>query len=563
MADTYRAGTVSQFVLFGAVKDFVAMPRGDTVQFTSLEEHLATHMFAQRDVILFYDRGMGIRPRKGGEEFDRFLAAYDSVNGTSYAKAPAALPREPSVALRLLDRFIHGGLQRPKPLKIAVVIDYAHLVLPKADVVQLVGSLGEALITVQDWASDPTILGADVTTVLLTEHLNDLNDAVVRSPYSAKIRVNLPGQPEILEYLRSLVDADPKLAAICEVPLEVVAARCVGLSRVNVRNLISFAAANDRRVTMGFLTEVKRELIEKECFGLLEFVESPWTLDMVAGHEAAKAWLQEDAELLKQGRPESMPMGYLLAGRIGTGKTFLVTCWAGEIGIPCVQFKNFRDKWQGSSEGNLEKIFSVLDALGQVLVFVDEADQAMGSREAVQGDSGVSGRIYSMMAQKMSDTRNRGKIIWIFATSRPDLLEVDLKRVGRLDVHIPLFPPQDDEARNELFRAMAEKVGMEIAPEELPPVPPGMQIGGNEMEAILVRANRRWQLQDPAQGQPLPDIIREVLGEYRPSAHVKRYEYMDLVAVKECTDQSFLPPHFREMSPEELERRIQALAPLM
>ena len=31
-----------------------------------------------------------------------------------------------------------------------------------------------------------------------------------------------------------------------------------------------------------------------------------------------------------------------------------------------------------------------------------------------------------MMAQEMSDTRNRGKIVWILGSSRPDLIEVDL-----------------------------------------------------------------------------------------------------------------------------------------
>jgi len=573
MAENYRAGTISQFVLYGAVKDVVAVPATDAAapvgntappwQFTSLEEYLAGHVFAQRDVVLFYDRGTGIRARKGAEEFQRFLAAFDAVNDTTYSKAAGALPRDPAAALRLLDRFIAGGLHRPKPLKMAIVMDYAHLILPQAEVVQLVGELGESLITVQDWAADPTILGADVTTVLLTENLHDLNDAVVRSPYSAKIQVALPTEAELRAYVGALLAGDPSLGPVCQVSVDVIASRCVGLSRVNVRNLLRFAAANNRPITMEFLTNIKKELIEKECYGLLEFVESPWQLDMVAGHDAAKAWLVDDSELLKRGELESIPMGYLLTGRIGTGKTFLVTCWAGQIGIPCVQFKNFRDKWMGSSEGNLEKIFSVLDALGQVVVFVDEADQAMGSRSGGEGDSGLSGRIYSMMAQKMSDTRLRGKIIWVLATSRPDLLEVDLKRPGRLDVHIPLFPPQDDASRHELLRVMAKKVGMEIAPEDVPPLPAGMEIGGNEMEAILVRANRRWQLQEPPGATPLPQIIGEVLAEYRPSAHVRRYEYMDLVAVKECTDDRFLPPRYRTMSPEDLEARLQALSGYM
>ncbi len=87
-------------------------------------------------------------------------------------------------------------------------------------------------------------------------------------------------------------------------------------------------------------------------------------------------------------------MGYLLTGRIGTGKTFLVQCLAGEVGIPCVELKNFRDKWVGATEGNLEKVFTVLHALGQVIVFVDEADQATGKRgaraRATRGSRGAS-----------------------------------------------------------------------------------------------------------------------------------------------------------------------------
>src|SRR6185503_1150464 len=112
-------------------------------------------------------------------------------------------------------------------------------------------------------------------------------------------------------------------------------------------------------------------------------------------------------------------MGYLLCGPIGTGKTFLVECLAGEAHVPVVKLNNFREKWVGSSEGNLEKIFRLIHALGRCIVFVDEADQTLGRRESGQGDGGLSGRLYSMIAQEMSDTENRGKVIWVLAAG-PD-----------------------------------------------------------------------------------------------------------------------------------------------
>jgi SpoVK/Ycf46/Vps4 family AAA+-type ATPase len=291
---------------------------------------------------------------------------------------------------------------------------------------------------------------------------------------------------------------------------------------------------------------------------LLEFLESPFTLDNVAGLGAVKAWLRDDTRLLRKGALHALPMGYLIAGRIGTGKTFIVQCWAGELGIPCVVFKNFRDRWVGATESNLEKIFAILHALGQVVVFVDEADQAAGKREGGSDDSGLSGRVYSMLAKEMSDTRNRGKIIWVFATSRPDLLEVDLKRQGRLDVHIPLFPPQTPEEMRALLMAVSSKLTFPLSEKDLPDLPADLRLGGNELEGTLVRALRTYELQaQPC--QPLKDILAGALKDVRPSAYTRKLEYMDLVAVKECTDVRFLPPHYRDIAPEDLERRIDDL----
>ena len=255
-------------------------------------------------------------------------------------------------------------------------------------------------------------------------------------------------------------------------------------------------------------------------------------------------------------------MGYLIAGRIGTGKTFIVNCWAGELGIPCVVLKNFRDRWVGATESNLEKIFTILRALGQVVVFVDEADQMTGRRDGGDNDSGLSGRVYASLAKEMSNTRNRGKVIWVFATSRPDLLEVDLKRQGRLDVHIPLFVPQTPAEMRDLLLSIARKMKFPVGETDLPDFAPGIQLGGNEIEGILVRAMRTYELADDPK-PALKQVLADAFGEARPSPHTRKLEYMDLVAVKECTDARFLPEHYRQMPPEEIESRIDALRRFM
>ena len=319
------------------------------------------------------------------------------------------------------------------------------------------------------------------------------------------------------------------------------APRLTGLSRVGARTAIALALGNDRRITSDWLGQIKKDLIEREARGCWTSSSRRSRSTTWPGHDAVKAWLREDATLLKKGALRALPMGYLIAGRIGTGKTFLVQCWAGELGIPCVVFKNFRDRWVGATESNLEKIFAILRALGQVVVFVDEADQASGRREGGDGDSGLSGRVYSMLAKEMSDTRNRGRIVWVFATSRPDLVEVDLKRQGRLDVHIPLFPPETPAEREALLLAIAKKLKLPLTAEDLPPFTEDVTLGGNELEGVLVRALRVHELSAEPR-KPLRDVLAEVIKEVRPNPHTRKLEYMDLVAVKECTDFRFLPP---------------------
>jgi SpoVK/Ycf46/Vps4 family AAA+-type ATPase len=579
MAEIFKSGSISQFLLYGNIDDWVSFKSEEKnqLQCLSLKDFLTNIMFSPFEVVLCYDRGHGIRVTKGSEIFFAFLKAFDNFHRTGFSTArgndissPGSLPKEPRKALGLIDRFIRYGLNRSKtdkdgkmvlnPIRVAVIIEYAQYLLPRADIAYTSSESVETLIRMFDWASDPNINNAYISTCLIAENLNDMNRQIVENPRSAKIQIDLPNATQVLHFVQAITDNVENFSDICDVARESLAQKLEGLSCIDVQNLIERAIKNNRRITMDYLREVKKEMIEKSAGGRIVFVESTRTLDDVAAHREAKKWLRQDAELMKKGKLKALPMGYLINGRIGTGKTYLVECFAGEAGVPCVELKNFRDKWVGATEGNLEAIFKILHAMGQVIVFIDEADQVAGKRGAGSGDSGVSGRIYAMLAREMADTRNRGRIFWIFATSRPDLLEVDLKRVGRLDVHIPLFSPQTQQDKKDLFSALAKKNQIKVMPEDIPEFPEDMDIGGNEMEGILIMASRQYELQsDEVDSKPVGHFIAEAMKNYRPMSHSSRLEYMDLAAVVECTDRRFLPEKYAELDLEQAKQRMDEL----
>ncbi|HSX71116.1 MAG TPA: ATP-binding protein, partial [Pseudomonas sp.] len=245
----------------------------------------------------------------------------------------------------------------------------------------------------------------------------------------------------------------------------------------------------------------------------------------------------------------ALPKGYIFCGPVGTGKTYLVECLAGEAGVPVVKLKNFRDRWVGSSEGNLEKIFRLIRGLGRCIVFIDEADQTLGKRDAGSGDSGLSGRLYSMIAQEMGSADNRGRVIWILASSRPDLIEVDLKRPGRVDVKIPLLPTTRVAESAALLRALLKRFDLRLEQAELERQDLPLLLTPGAAEALAVKVYRQVRT---ARLSPL-EALQQCLQGYQPPVPESVLRLQMQLAIREATDMAFVPESLRALGQEVVE----------
>jgi SpoVK/Ycf46/Vps4 family AAA+-type ATPase len=322
------------------------------------------------------------------------------------------------------------------------------------------------------------------------------------------------------------------------------AAQLAGSTLGALESVVKTREHTKKLLTPNDLSTIKRELVEKDTGGLIEFIESRRTLEELYGLEKIKKWLRQDVELWRKNDTAALPKGYLLCGPVGTGKTFLVECLAGEAGVPIVKLKNFRDKWVGSSEGNLEKIFRLVHALGRCYVFIDEADQSLGRREGGSGDSGVSGRLYSMLAEEMGSSTNRGKVIWVLASSRPDLIEVDLKRPGRVDVKIPLFPTTTPREGFDLLKMLCRKRGLEVAESSFDRLQSNIPLllTPGAAEALAVKI---YRLVRTGSGN-LDEVLQSCLADYQNPVPADVMSYQIGLAVSEASDLDFVPQLFRK-----------------
>ena len=566
LARAIRARLGISFILHGNTHDLVAAPetvdsRGK-VAFVPLTAFLTDWIFGQRDVVIEYQRANGavFRTPDSHKHFIESVEVVDAVHGTSLARS---LPRDPGTVFSLLDSFLKQTVHSQRPLGVAILFPYVETLIPE--------SAGESSaedrairVFIQKWSTDPALLAANVTFVLITENLADISSRIVRSPQTIEIEVERPPQEERLAFLRSLRD-EQWFQTKSDLSAERVSQLTSGLTRIQLRQIISSVDERKGKLDAATMREQKKTVIEAECFGLLEYVESRYTLDMVSGHEGIKTRLRRAAGAILAGRLRGVPMGYLIAGPVGSAKTFLVNCFTGELGFPCVKFLNFRSQWQGVTEGNLEKILKLLHAMWPVGVIVDEADAFLGDRNQ-QGDSGTSNRVFAQIASFMGNTEYRGKIVWFLITSRPDLLPVDLKRQGRAEEHLALFYPETDAEYDELFRIMVRKSGLKTAVQSMKEVlsdPKASGLSGADIEAILARAALIADAEGKGSDVISTEVLKGVFLDFIPATSPLERELQILAGVQECTSREVLPERYRNMDRATVQERINELNTLL
>jgi ATPase family associated with various cellular activities (AAA) len=533
MIALYESDSANQFILFGNIYDrFLFGADGGTI-YGGLTDFLKQVLMPQFDVIFVYDLGNGLRVERGGEK----LKEWPPVQVTP------ELPKVPRPAAELLTRYLRycanlGRMNRGR-VSVGVVVESAHLVSPAVPGV-LNYDLNALALLFREWASEELLRGYPVATCLLTENLNDLHPIVVQNPRVAKIEIPLP-TVEDLNGAIDLVGANyPTALAGFRDNTRRLAKDLTGITINGLDRLLRLKEYKKESLSDADLAEQKRLLVEEECQGLIEFVEPKRSLDDLYGQEKLKDCFRQDLALWRSGDLRGLPMGYLICGPVGTGKTFLVECLAGEAGVPVVKINNFRDRWVGSTEGNLEKIFRLLQALDRCYVFVDEADQALGKRDSSGQDAGLSGRIYSMMAAEMSRQENRGRVIWVLASSRPDLIEVDLKRPGRVDFKVPIFPTSSPEEGYQLLRSLAKRYTFDLAPTYEKAVPDLLTPGA--AETIVVKAYRLMQTAHIS----ATEALDRCLAQYQSPVAPDILEAQIKLAIREASDMEFVPPRIRE-----------------
>jgi len=154
--------------------------------------------------------------------------------------------------------------------------------------------------------------------------------------------------------------------------------------------------------------------------------------------------------------------GILLYGPPGCGKTLLAKVLASEseANMYSINGPEIMNKYYGETEARLREIFKEAKDNSPSIIFIDEIDAIAPKREEAYGD--VEKRVVAQLLALMDGLTERGNVIVLGATNRPDSVDPALRRPGRFDREVEISVPNID-GRLEILQIHTR--GMPIAEE--------------------------------------------------------------------------------------------------
>src|SRR5262245_42421246 len=295
LARKYRAGEASHFLLHHNVYDLIKSRNGYVSLLSFMQQEL---LGAKR--ILLYNRSEGVT-FDSEETLRAFVAQQRVADPLLDYKTAAQIPRDPARALPLIERFLYYAD------RVAVIINFLDTIFPAGEIGHLSSEDRNALVSMQRWLTSPRFIETGNLVILITESVSDIHPRIRENSRLASIKIPYPEEAQRGEFAKEFLASYP--IEKNDLKDDQLAAMTSGLNLVHLRSLLCAAREPDDGLTFDDVRAKKKEIIESECAGLIEFISPRHGLDSVGGMREAKEYLRDIAEMIRQGRREEAPMG--------------------------------------------------------------------------------------------------------------------------------------------------------------------------------------------------------------------------------------------------------------
>ena len=317
------------------------------------------------------------------------------------------------------------------------------LTVTPGDVIEISGSKSSCAVV---WPSDEDEKHPDVIRIDGQTRKNagaSLNDIVKIKKISSKVAKTVVLMPvndtvtidkEFTDFVKNRLKGLP-LAQSDEISVMILGnSMDFKINKISPKSIVKI----DRSTSLTILTETtgdkKPRLTYEEVGGLGTKIK--------AMREIVELPLQHPELFTRLGvEPHS---GILLYGPPGCGKTLIAKVLANEseANMYLINGPEIMNKYYGESEARLRDIFKEAKDNSPSIIFIDEIDAIAPKREEVYGD--VEKRVVAQLLALMDGLTERGNVIVLGATNRPESVDPALRRPGRFDREVEISVPNDD-----------------------------------------------------------------------------------------------------------------------
>jgi len=275
---------------------------------------------------------------------------------------------------------------------------------------------------------------------------------------SARLDLPAPDDAELESIVRRVITrlrrAAPVNASMTRDDLRLLVENLRGLSRRHAEQLVTQVTVNDREFSVADLPAIiagKRRLMQDT--GVLEFVDSPASLDDIGGLDRFKAWLTDRAHAFSDhARKYNLPppRGVLLLGVQGAGKSLAARAVATAWKRPLMRLDpgTLYDRFVGESESRLRGALRQAQAMAPVVLWIDEIEKGFAGAAGQSVDGGLSRRMFGTLLTWMQEHTSP---VFLIATANDiSALPPELLRKGRFDETFFVDLP-GDKARRRIF----------------------------------------------------------------------------------------------------------------
>ena len=444
--------------------------------------------------------------------------------------------------------------------KIGLVINFLEQLIPNDPSLSDVARDETQLLfnQIQNWASDLNIRGRKHIVLLVANNTFDIHPNLTVNPEIPMIEIPFPDYDERLKFIEHLHDISDGSSQMRKTlgnnqEREGLARETIGLNLFGIHDVVQQAESVQQKAGGEALFTYRRESIKAFSHGVLELGETNT-------NPSGDGWyvmrtIRDIADGMKNQDLRRVPRGMLLLGPPGTSKAYAARVLAGEADMTLVQLRYANQVGEvtininengNTYERNLNAGLSFIRGIAPTVVFMDEIEQASPHTSMNPEDNDK--RFPRALVNAMNDTSLHGRVIWVGASQRPDLMPPIFRRYGVFDTKLIMLPPTSG-GRVEILRIFCR--GQTSGNINFQALVGSSETDGLTWRDLFLIVQRANNIARRAGRNTFTEAeLRQALNDFIPDYSREMQIFMGLLALREANSRVMVPdgllPEYQE-----------------